>query len=90
MTERTAMGDGRVDEAKLLAGAQAAAKLFISADFAQLAEQTGSLIAPALYGALAACERLPFSRAQFEATIERSMRTMVRLRNDTITGHCPA
>lgn len=25
-----------------------------------------------------------------EATIERSMRTMVRLRNDTITGHCPA
>jgi indolepyruvate ferredoxin oxidoreductase beta subunit len=72
MTERTAMGDGRVDEAKLLAGAQAAARQFISADFAQLAEQTGSLIAPALYGALAASGRLPFSRAQFEATIERS------------------
>ena len=72
MTERTAMGDGRVDEAKLLAGAQAAARQFISADFAKLAEQTGSLIAPALYGALAACERLPFSRAQFEAAIERS------------------
>ena len=72
MTERTAMGDGRVDEAKLLAGAQAAARQFISADFAQLAEQTGSLIAPALYGALAASQRLPFSRAQFEATIERS------------------
>ena len=72
MTERTAMGDGRVDEAKLLAGAQAAARQFISADFAQLAEQTGSLIAPALYGALAASQRLPFSRAQFEASIERS------------------
>lgn len=72
MTERTAMGDGRVDEAKLLAGAQAAARQFISADFSNLAEQAGSLIAPALYGALAACERLPFSRAQFEATIERS------------------
>ena len=72
MTERTAMGDGRVDEAKLLAGAQAAAKLFITADFAQLAEQAGSLIAPALYGALAASGRLPFSKAQFEATIERS------------------
>ena len=72
MTERTAMGDGRVDEAKLLAGAQAAAKQFISADFARLAEQAGSLIAPALYGALAASGRLPFSRAQFEATIERS------------------
>lgn len=72
MTERTAMGDGRVDEAKLLAGAQAAARQFISADFSKLAEQAGSLIAPALYGALAASERLPFSRAQFEATIERS------------------
>ena len=72
MTRRTATGDGRGDEAKLLAGAQAAARQFISADFAKLAEQTGSLIAPALYGALAACERLPFSRAQFEATIERS------------------
>ena len=60
------------DEAKLLAGAQAAARQFISADFAQLAEQTGSLIAPALYGALAASQRLPFSRDQFEATIERS------------------
>jgi hypothetical protein len=55
-----------------LAGAQAAARQFISADFAQLAEQTGSLIAPALYGALAASQRLPFSRDQFEATIERS------------------
>lgn len=72
MTERTAMGDGRVDEAKLLAGAHAAARQFISADFSELAEQAGSLIAPALYGALAACERLPFSRAQFEASINRS------------------
>lgn len=72
MTERTAMGDGRVDEAKLLSGAQAAARQFISADFSRLAEQAGSLIAPALYGALAASARLPFSRAQFEATIERS------------------
>ncbi len=72
MTERTAMGDGRVDEAKLLAGARAAAQQFISADFSKLAEQAGSLIAPALYGALAASGRLPFNRAQFEATIERS------------------
>ena len=71
MTERTAMGDGRVDADKLMAGAQAAAKKWIHADFAQLADQTGSLIAPALYGALAASGSLPFSRAQFEATITR-------------------
>ncbi|MFZ2388702.1 MAG: indolepyruvate oxidoreductase subunit beta family protein [Polaromonas sp.] len=71
MTERTAMGDGRVDSGKLLDGGRAAARHFISADFARLAEATGSLISPTLYGALAATGRLPFSRAQFEATIAR-------------------
>jgi indolepyruvate ferredoxin oxidoreductase beta subunit len=71
MTERTAMGDGRVSSDKLLAGGRAAARHFVSADFAKLAEETGSLISPALYGALAATGRLPFTRAQFEATITR-------------------
>ena len=71
MTERTAMGDGRVSSDKLLEGGQAAAKHFISADFAKLAEETGSLISPTLYGALAATGRLPFGRAQFEAAITR-------------------
>ena len=71
MTERTAMGDGRVDSEKLLDGGRAAALHFVSADFARLAEETGSLIAPALYGALAATQRLPFTREQFEATIVR-------------------
>ncbi len=71
MTERTAMGDGRISSDKLLEGGRAAAKHFISADFAMLAEETGSLITPTLYGALAATGRLPFSRAQFEVTIAR-------------------
>jgi indolepyruvate ferredoxin oxidoreductase beta subunit len=71
MTERTAMGDGRVDSHTILAGAGAAARHFVSADFAALAEQTGSLISPVLYGALAACAALPFTREQFENTIRR-------------------
>ena len=71
MTERTAMGDGRVSSDKLLAGGHAAAQHFVSADFALLAEETGSLISPALYGALAATGRMPFGRDQFEATITR-------------------
>jgi indolepyruvate ferredoxin oxidoreductase beta subunit len=71
MTERTAMGDGRVDSEKLIEGGRAAALHFVSTDFARLAEETGSLIAPALYGALAATQRLPFNRAQFEAAIVR-------------------
>ncbi|MGH6637047.1 MAG: indolepyruvate oxidoreductase subunit beta family protein, partial [Polaromonas sp.] len=52
-------------------GGRAAAQRFISADFAKLAEETGSLISPTLYGALAATGRLPFTRTQFEATITR-------------------
>jgi indolepyruvate ferredoxin oxidoreductase beta subunit len=72
MTERTAVADGRVDAQRLLEGARQAARVWIAADFAELAEASGSPIGAALYGAIAASGRLPFSRAQFEATIERS------------------
>ncbi len=71
MTERTAMGDGRVDSTKLLEGCRAAARHFVSADFAGQAEDAGAPIGPALYGAMAATGRLPFTRAQFEETIRR-------------------
>ena len=71
MTERTAMGDGRVDADKLLAGCRTAAARFVAADFARVAEDCGSPISPALYGALAATARLPFDRKQFEETIVR-------------------
>ncbi len=69
MTERTAVGDGRVDAQKILDGARVAARHFVGADFGALAEKTGSLISPVLYGALAACGALPFTREQFEETI---------------------
>ncbi|HEY8356723.1 MAG TPA: indolepyruvate oxidoreductase subunit beta family protein, partial [Ramlibacter sp.] len=72
MTERTAMGDGRVDADKLLQGARAAARHFVGADFAALAERAAGPVAPALYGALAASGALPFTRAQFEETIRRA------------------
>ena len=71
MTERTALGDGRVDEDKLLEGARAAAARFVGTDFARLAEQAAGPIAPALFGALAASGALPFTRAQFEEAIRR-------------------
>lgn len=71
MTERIAMGDGRVDSTRLLEGCRDAARYFVSADFAGLAEDAGAPIGPALYGALAATGQLPFTRAQFEDTIRR-------------------
>ncbi|MEO6033400.1 MAG: indolepyruvate oxidoreductase subunit beta family protein [Burkholderiaceae bacterium] len=69
--EKSAMGDGRVDSDNLLAHAQAAAKRFVRFDMAQAAEDAGSVISAVLFGALAGTGVLPFSRAQFEATIER-------------------
>jgi len=71
MTERTAMGDGRVDADRLLEGARAAAQRLVAADFAALAEQAGGPIAPVLFGALAASGVLPFTRSQYEQAITR-------------------
>ena len=72
MTERTAMADGRVDSAKLIEGARAAAMRLYAADFARIAEESGSVISAALFGALSASGRLPFARSDFEDAIRRS------------------
>jgi indolepyruvate ferredoxin oxidoreductase beta subunit len=71
MTERTAMADGRVDADALLKAGKAAAKVFVAEDFARIADDTGSVISAALFGALAATTVLPFTRAQYEEAIER-------------------
>ncbi|HUG24519.1 indolepyruvate oxidoreductase subunit beta family protein [Piscinibacter sp.] len=71
IAEKTALGDGRADSAQLIAHAHAAAKRFVRFDMAQAAEQAGSVISAVMFGALAGTGVLPFSRAQFEATIER-------------------
>ena len=71
ISEKTSMGDGRVDSDNLLAHGDAAAKRFVRFDMAQAAEDAGSVISAVLFGALAGTGVLPFSRAQFEATIER-------------------
>ena len=72
IAERIALGDGRVDASSLLAHVQGAANRFTGFDMARLAEATGSVISAVLFGALAGTGALPFTRAQFEATIERS------------------
>lgn len=71
MTEKTALGDGRVDAQRLVEAGAAAAQRFVHADFARLAEQNGSVISAALFGALAGSDKLPFARHQFEAAIRR-------------------
>ncbi|HZH05208.1 MAG TPA: indolepyruvate oxidoreductase subunit beta family protein [Lautropia sp.] len=71
IAEKSALGDGRVDSSQLLAQTKRAAKRFIRFDMAQVAEASGSVISAVLFGALAGTGVLPFSRAQFEATITR-------------------
>jgi indolepyruvate ferredoxin oxidoreductase, beta subunit len=71
IAEKIAMGDGRADSKNLLAHAQSAARRFVRFDMAQVAEENGSVISAVLFGALAGTGVLPFSRAQFEATVER-------------------
>ncbi|MBK6007532.1 indolepyruvate oxidoreductase subunit beta family protein [Ramlibacter ginsenosidimutans] len=71
IAEKIALGDGRADSKNLLAHAQSAARRFVRFDMAQVAEDNGSVISAVLFGALAGTGVLPFSRAQFESTIER-------------------
>jgi indolepyruvate ferredoxin oxidoreductase, beta subunit len=71
MTEKTAMGDGRVDARRLLAGGRSAARRFVAADFARIAEDERSVISAALFGGLAATGALPFERAAYEDAIRR-------------------
>jgi indolepyruvate ferredoxin oxidoreductase beta subunit len=71
IAEKTALGDGRVASDALLAHARRAARRFVRFDMAEAAEQADSVISAVLFGALAGTGVLPFSRAQFEATIAR-------------------
>jgi len=71
MTEKTAMGDGRVDERTLLEACEGAAARFVCGDFARAAEDTGSVISAVMFGALAGTGRLPFARQAFEEAVKR-------------------
>ncbi|MGC2696269.1 MAG: indolepyruvate oxidoreductase subunit beta family protein [Candidatus Angelobacter sp.] len=72
MTEKTAMGDGRVDADSFIRAGHAAAKTFIYQDFARIAEDSRSVISATLFGALAGSGRLPFHCGQFELAIRSS------------------
>ncbi len=71
MTERLALGDGRVDTDKIVEACRVAAHRLVALDLAAIAETSSSVISAAMLGALAGARVLPFERAQFEAAIER-------------------
>ena len=53
IAEKIAMGDGRADGAAMLEAAGASAARLVAADMQRLADETGSVISAALFGALA-------------------------------------
>ena len=69
MSEKSHMGDGRVDAQQLLDEASKVAKRFIGFDMAKVAQESQSVISAVLFGSLAASKALPFTKEQFEETI---------------------
>lgn len=72
IAEKAAPGNGIADANKVIEAGRGSAKRFLCFDLQALAEQAGSVISASLFGAIAGSGTLPFSRADFEATIERS------------------
>ena len=71
IAEKSAMGDGVADSRALEAACAEAAKTFVRFDMAAITETSGSVISAVLFGALCGAGALPFTREQFEATIQR-------------------
>lgn len=72
ISEKSAPGDGRGNEAKIIAAANTRARRFIGFDMEAMATQSGSVISSVMLGAVAGAETLPLSRAQFEEAIRHS------------------
>ncbi len=71
MTERTALGDGRVDAEAILKACKTAARKLTGFDMARLAEANRSVISASLLGAIAGSQALPFPREAYEAAIRK-------------------
>ena len=71
IAEKSAMGDGVADSRALETACAEAAKRFVRFDMAAVTEAAGSVISAVLFGALCGAGALPFSREQFEATVQR-------------------
>ena len=69
MDEKTAMGDGRLDQDKLIKTVTEHARDTLLIDMAALARQSGSIVNAVMLGAIAGSGRLPLTAAQLEAAI---------------------
>jgi indolepyruvate ferredoxin oxidoreductase, alpha subunit len=69
MDEKIAMGDGRLDQDRLIKVIDDNAREALLIDMAALAKETGSIINAVMLGAIAGCGKLPLKTEQLEAAI---------------------
>jgi len=67
--EKMALGDGRIDAARIIAAAQEMSLSNIMFDMGKAAREAGSIINAVLFGAMAGSGRLPMGRETLEAVI---------------------
>lgn len=72
IAEKSALADGRSDSARVKDAAVARAKAFVGFDMERTAQDGGSVISAAMFGALAGSGALPIPRAVFEDVIRAS------------------
>ena len=70
--EKSALGDGIIDQSPVLETAEQVSKKLVAFDMESVANETGSIVSAVMFGAIAASSALPFSREDFEAAIERA------------------
>jgi len=87
ITEKSAMGDGIVDQNPVAQIAEKAAKQFVCFDMQAAAGETGSVISSVLLGAIAATGALPFGRAAFEESIRLTGRAVEANLRGFATGY---
>lgn len=69
--EKSALGDGIIDQSPVLKIAQQVANEFICFDMDAAATECGSIVSAVMLGAVAASQVLPFDKHDFEAAIHR-------------------
>jgi indolepyruvate ferredoxin oxidoreductase beta subunit len=80
MSEKTAMGDGRFDTAKLTGAVQKNAKAHMLFDMSAVAATSRTMINSVMLGAIAASGRLPVPAEAFEAAIRAGKSADANLR----------
>jgi indolepyruvate ferredoxin oxidoreductase, beta subunit len=80
MAEKTAMGDGRFDAAKLMGAVERNAKAHVLFDMGAVAAAARAMINSVMLGAIAASGRLPIPAEAFEAAIRAGKSADANLR----------